>query len=299
MPDDRFIHPKLGHNYRVCELSWFERCVWMTYLLAADDFGVMRCSAVTIREADDKIAEESEAKVTAALNRIVTVGLVQTFTDRGRLYCFHAEWQNYQRIRHPRGTLNPMPPHDQVETCTPATQKLFAKHALFRGGFLPGQPDISRSIPEKLPQDDGDAATETPLAVSRKPLAISREPAASEHAAPLVERPDHPTKAQLRSYGTLVAPPDLHVYRHGPHDVTTKTHIALRQKASVHLGSDDDAEIDRFLNGFYDATEAQWRAVRRTPGGKSWEVWLTAYDAAYAGTGASDPMAAFKQGRTA
>lgn len=299
MPDDRFIHPKLGHNHRVCELSWFERCVWMTYLLAADDFGVMRCSAVTIREADDKIADEPESKVRAALSRIVEVGLVSTFTDHGRLYCFHEEWQNYQRIRHPRGTLNPMPSSALLETCTPATQKLFARHALFHGGFLPGQPDSSRTITEKLPQDSGNAATETPLAVSRKPLAVSHEPLAGAHVAPPDTRPDHPTRAQLRSFGTLVAPPDLHVYRHGPHDVTTKTHLALRKKASVHLGSDDDAEIDRFLNAFYDATEAQWRAIKQTPGGKSWEVWLTAYDAAYAGTGASDPMAAFKKGRTA
>jgi hypothetical protein len=94
--------------------------------------------------------------------------------------------------------------------------------------------------------------------------------------------PDHPTRAQLRSMGTLVAPVNAHVYRHGPVDVTQKTHAALRQKAALRLRTADDPALDRFLGAFYDATEAGWLAAGGAPSGKSWEIWFAAYDAAYA-----------------
>lgn len=108
--------------------------------------------------------------------------------------------------------------------------------------------------------------------------------------------PDHPTRAELRSMGTLTRPIDLHVHRHGPVDVTERTHQALRQKAAVRLGTDEPREVDAFLEAFYANTEAIWRAAKGVPPGKSWEVWFAAYDAAYASTGATgDPMAAFKR----
>lgn len=280
MPDDRFIHPRLGHNDRVHQLSWFERCVWLTYLLAADDFGVMRFSAVTIREADDKISEVPERKVEHALDRILSVGLIKTFTCDRRVYCFHPEWQNYQRVRRPRATLHPMPPADLLATCTHATRALFGQHQQWT---RTNPPQDFGNVSATPPSDSGNVATDCPPAVSRVPLAVSRVPCAGEHAAPS-RLPDHPTKAELRTFGTLVESRDLRVHRHGPHDVTTKTHVALRQKAGVYLGSEDDVTIDAFLDAFYSATEATWRAVKKTPPGKSWEVWFAAYDAAYADT---------------
>jgi hypothetical protein len=282
MPDDRFIHPRLGHNDKVHQLSWFERCVWITYLLAADDFGVMRYSAVTIREADDKISEVPERKVKHALDRICELGLIKTFSCDRRVYCFHPEWQNYQRVRRPRGTLNPAPPQAMIDGCTQATRALFGQHPSLLTATFP-QPD--GKIAETTPPNIGNVATDGPPAVSRVPLAVSRVPLAGDQPQAqggTAPDPDHPTRAQLRSMGTLVAPVNAHVYRHGPVDVTQKTHAQLRQKAALRLRGKDDVALDQFLDAFYDATEARWQAAAGAPAGKSWEIWFAAYDAAYA-----------------
>jgi hypothetical protein len=159
LPDDRFIHPRLGHSEKVYQLSWFERAVWQTYLLAADDFGVMRFSAVTIRDADDKISHEPERKVQSALEKLAAVGLVHRFDHQRRTYCYQRDWQDYQHVRHPRVTLHPLPPPDEIAKCSPKTRHLFTNHPTRRpqdDGIDPtGLREDSGNTSEIVPKDSG------------------------------------------------------------------------------------------------------------------------------------------------
>jgi hypothetical protein len=131
MPDDRLFHKRLGHSVKVNALSADEEIVWQTYVLAADDFGVMRFSADPLRDAHDRLSKRSEKIVFRMLERVVEVGLVQTFEHQNRLYCYQWDWQDWQKIRYALPTVNPRIPANILAECSIATQWL---HTLWPGG---------------------------------------------------------------------------------------------------------------------------------------------------------------------
>lgn len=173
MPDDRLFHKRLGHSVKVNSLTDFEELVWRAYILSADDFGVMRFSAIPLQADSDRMARKSAKTIQRALERIEQVQLIYTFEHQGRRYCFQGDWAEWQKIDYPRVTINPAPPLDRL---TPKTQELFAKHP---GGWgrKNQQPLGERSTNEQetFPERSGEISPK-PLAVSRKPLAVSLEP---------------------------------------------------------------------------------------------------------------------------
>jgi hypothetical protein len=190
MPDDRMLHRRAGHSERVSGLSDFDYRVWTTYLLAADDFGIMRATAVTLQAADESLAKRPPGTVQAALERVLLVGLVGVFTHQRQRFVYQADWQDWQKVKYPRETQNPAPPLDLLARCSPETRELFQKHP---GGNKPRSGKNSPKISETLGENSGkvpetfppNARARTPLAVSRKPLAVSHTPSAGgQEAAP-------------------------------------------------------------------------------------------------------------------
>ena len=114
MPADRLFHARLGHSAKVSRLSDLAFRVWTTYVLAADDFGVMRADAVAFQAAHDALCERSADEVTAAVVRLVEVGLVSAFEHEGARYLYQADWQDCQRVRFPGRTPHPLPAEAMV-----------------------------------------------------------------------------------------------------------------------------------------------------------------------------------------
>lgn len=135
MPSDRFLHPRCGHSAKVTALTDLEYRVWTQYLLSSDDFGVMRCSAVTLQADNDHLATKAAAAIERCLAALITCALLSVFEHQKHRYVFQRDWQTWQKIGYPRATDNPKPPGEALAECDEATQALFDQHP---GGRKPG-----------------------------------------------------------------------------------------------------------------------------------------------------------------
>lgn len=147
MPDYRLVHRRALRGEKVGSLTDFERGVWLAYLLISDDYGVMPFDAGELARAI-WLKGKSQKAVRKALERVRDVGLIQTWIHQGAVYCYARDWQEWQNVRYPRGTIEPCPPADVVATCKMKTQELFAQHSRITDGEVP---ETSGKISEKFP----------------------------------------------------------------------------------------------------------------------------------------------------
>lgn len=182
MPQDRLRSPRGGHGRRTTSLSDFEFRVWDQYQLSADDFGVMRLSAITVQADNDNLADRPSTDVQAALERLVSVELVASFEHQGRAYICQLDWQTFQKVEYPRATGLPKPTDDLLTRCDAATRRLFAKHPggwkKQKGRKRPGT--ASDESPEQHRNGSGTPSEEAPERspeqipkIPHKPLAVS------------------------------------------------------------------------------------------------------------------------------
>lgn len=149
MPADRLFHKRLGHSAKVSALTDFENRIWMQYELSADDFGVMRKSAVALQADNDNLAKRPATTVLRALKHLVTVGLLVEFEHQLHVYVCQWDWQDWQKVTWPARTIHPCPPPALLATFTPWTQLLFTVH--------PGAQKAPKK-PDESPADEHQSA---------------------------------------------------------------------------------------------------------------------------------------------
>ena len=172
MPADRLLHARLGHSAKVSGLSDLEYRVWTTYVLAADDFGVMRAAAVAFQAAHDGLNGRPAKAVQRCIERLVKVGLVAAFTHQGSRYLYQADWQDFQRVRYPLRTMHPLPDAAEVSA---KTRHLWSVHP---GGVrVPALPKATSETAGTVPEASG-AARDSGTGTARFPEDSRKAPAA-------------------------------------------------------------------------------------------------------------------------
>ena len=126
MPLDRLFHPRAGHSEKVGNLTDLEFRVWWTYELAADDYGVMLGSAVTLQAANHALIKHSRGIIERAFQSLIDVGLIADFEHQGQRYVCQLDWQDFQHVKYPRDSHLPLPPSEILERCSKATQELMS-----------------------------------------------------------------------------------------------------------------------------------------------------------------------------
>lgn len=143
MADSRILHRAAGDSEKVAALSDLEYRVWTQYLLSADDFGVMPATAFVLQAENRSFRKRPTKTIQKALEAVIAVGLVLTFTHQGERYAWQPDWNDRQQIRYPRATVRPLP--EDWTLATEATVKLF------------------RLRTEKSPKDSGEVSEMSPI----------------------------------------------------------------------------------------------------------------------------------------
>lgn len=151
MPDDRMIHRRMLRGDRIAALTDFERGVWLAYQLIADDYGVMRFSAIDLQKAV-WLEKKPRKTVQKGFDTVVSVGLIHTFQDGDRTQVYQRDWNTWQNVRHPRATIEPCPPVEALQQCDEKTAALFQLHPRCPTGFLLGS---FGKVSVEVPQDSG------------------------------------------------------------------------------------------------------------------------------------------------
>ncbi len=208
MPDDRFFHKRACHSERVNLLTDLEFRVWWQYVMSADDFGVMRASAVTLQADNDHLGNRPAKVLVRCIDALVTADLIREFEHQKRRYVYQHDWQTYQKVSYPRATNHPMPPTDLLAKCDEPTQKLFLMHPGGAGRKRDnGSANVPKTDQEPSPLMRAGAYAKRLTANGLRLTANGSEGGAGETDAPLglwltQLRQTYPPKALSSGYAT-------------------------------------------------------------------------------------------------
>lgn len=272
MPDERFLHKRLGHSKKVNALNDLEFRVWAQYQLSADDCGVMRNSAITIQADNDSLADRPAKAIQKALDKIVAVGLLHLFEHQGRQYVCQLDWNAFQKVRFPRATVHPAPPAELLAKCCSDTRKLFQ---IRHGGST-----------EPVPNDSGETSELPPVPTrvggreEANANGLRQKANGSSSSQPTISNVE-PVRPVARTTGGVMAgslprdhincrPPCVRVC------LSQKQHAVL---AARYSGDRDKADAD--LDAFY--AEVRSKLNPDEPiGQRPWEFWEQQYAARFA-----------------
>lgn len=125
---NRLYHKRETGERRIVRLDDTTFRVWFQFRQSADDYGVMRRSALPIMTNDPNLGARPTTEIEAALERLIDGGILIPFTDDGSPWVCQPDWQDIQKVRHPSQTVNPCPPGEVLEQCSEATVELFRIH---------------------------------------------------------------------------------------------------------------------------------------------------------------------------
>lgn len=125
MADSRILHRNMSGSARVSSLSHLEFRVWVEYVLWADDLGVMRASASVLKAHNTRLELEPLRRLEATMGQIESAHLVSVFVHQGQRFWWQHDWQDWQQIKYPRTSTNPLPPFPERAKASKKTEKLF------------------------------------------------------------------------------------------------------------------------------------------------------------------------------
>lgn len=128
MPDYRKFHNRAGHSEKLASITDFEFRVWHQYRATADDFGVCPLSAAKLQGDNRRLAKEPAGKVYKAILHLIEVGLVVPFTHQNQDYLCQLDWQDFEDVRYPRQSIQPVPGASVFALLTGKTADLFRQH---------------------------------------------------------------------------------------------------------------------------------------------------------------------------
>ena len=127
MPDYRKLHNGHGNSQKLAALTDYEFRVWNQYRASADDFGVCPFLPAKIQGDNRRLATDAPGKVLKAMKRLIEVELVIPFAHQGQMFICSPNWQDFEDIKYPRRSLNPVPTADVAAICSELTRNLFEK----------------------------------------------------------------------------------------------------------------------------------------------------------------------------
>ena len=236
MPADRLLHARLGHSAKVSSLSDLEYRVWTTYVLAADDFGVMRAEAVAFQAAHDGLSGRPAKAVQRCIERLVEVGLVAAFAHQGSRYLYQADWQDFQRVRYPLRTMHPLPAAAEVSA---KTRRLWSVHP---GGVrVPALPKTAARVAEEtgsgasnVPDESGEAPSGFPQSSRKAPAPVPEDSGTRSEGFP-----SHARACQTANGSRLMANGSSEGGGAGEEDPASRGGVASRAAAFVERYRDE------------------------------------------------------------